>query len=329
MGSNLIAALAVPQPLRLGAGSELSGSGPIGGPFNLTAQGIALTNIGPAALTWSCGVTSVWLNAAPNGGTLPSGAATSIALTLTPQASALAAGQYVAELWITNLTDGFVQNRQFTLQLWPSLIVNGGFETGDFAGWTWFGNTSSTFVGGPPYAYTGKYGALLGPGGSLGYLSQTPATVPGQAYLLSLWLYSPDGKGPNQFQVSWNGQMLFNQVNLGILGWTNLAYLVTATNTNSVVQIGFMDNPSYLGLDDVSLVTVNQPVLQAPIPDGANLLLSWAAQLGFQYQIQSRTNLAQGSWSVAATVTNAQDIASFAVPVGTNSQQFFRLLVLP
>jgi hypothetical protein len=90
-----------------------------------------------------------------------------------------------------------------------------------------------------------------------------------------------------------------------------------------------MDNPSYLGLDDVSLVTVNQPVLQAPIPDGANLLLSWAAQLGFQYQIQSRTNLAQGSWSVAATVTNAQDIASFAVPVGTNSQQFFRLLVLP
>ena len=65
------------------------------------------------------------------------------------------------------------------------------------------------------------------------------ATIPGQSYLLSLWLYSPDGKVPNEFQVSWNGQVFSDHVNLGALGWTNLAYLVTATNAGSVVQIGF------------------------------------------------------------------------------------------
>ena len=87
--------------------------------------------------------------------------------------------------------------------------------------------------------------------------------------------------------------------------------------------------PSYLGLDDVSLVAVNQPVFQAPVPDGNNLLLSWAAQPGCQYQVQSRTSLTQGSWSTAATVMTAGNMASFMVLIGTNSQKFFRLMVLP
>src|SRR5579859_6126129 len=86
------------------------------------------------------------------------------------------------------------------------IIQNGGFETGDFTGWTQTGNTNYTFVGSDPiYVHSGNYGAVFAPVGSLGFISQTVATVPGQKYSLSFWLNSPDGQTPNECQVSWNG----------------------------------------------------------------------------------------------------------------------------
>src|SRR5260370_23598673 len=44
------------------------------------------------------------------------------------------------------------------------LVVNGGFETGDFKGWTLGGNTDFTFVDGEPHS--GMFSACLGPVGS-------------------------------------------------------------------------------------------------------------------------------------------------------------------
>ena len=62
------------------------------------------------------------------------------------------------------------------------LVVNGGFETGDFTGWTV--NASSTFVsrtvnsGTPVTPISGLYSAWLGQVGSDGTISQTPPTCP-------------------------------------------------------------------------------------------------------------------------------------------------------
>jgi hypothetical protein len=112
-----------------------------------------------------------------------------------------------------------------------NLIANCGFETGDFTGWTLTGNTGFTSVS-TGYAWSGTYGAQLGPVGSDGFLSQsffgntitfqyrqdpaywgldsvvvTPFVTCGvgcETYAVSFWLEN-DGGTPNDFTVIWNG----------------------------------------------------------------------------------------------------------------------------
>ena len=134
------------------------------------------------------------------------------------------------------------------------VVQNGSFETGNLTNWTLTGNTAYVSVSAKSdYVHAGGYGAQLGPVGALGYLSQTLPTSPGQPYLLSLWLDSPEGATPNEFTVSWNGTTLFDAVNLGAIGWTNLQFIVGATSATSQLQIGARNAPSYFGLDDITL----------------------------------------------------------------------------
>jgi hypothetical protein len=145
---------------------------------------------------------------------------------------------------------------------------------------------------------------VLGSAGTnLTYLSQTLATTVGEPYLLSLWLNSPDGLGPNQFMVSWNGTTLFNQTNLPALGWTNLQFMVSAMATNTILEFGFRDDPSFLGLDEVS-VYPEQPSLTGASVAGANLVLDGInGQTGITYIVLTSTNLALplSQWMPAAT----------------------------
>ena len=191
-----------------------------------------------------------------------------------------------------------------TVQIAP-LIANGGFEAGKFTGWNQSGNTASTLVTtAATYIHTGTYGAELGPVGSLGYISQTVATAPGQNYLFSFWLVNPNAGTPNQFLANWNGNSVYNQTNLGAFVWTNLQSIVTATGSSTVIQFGFQNNPAYFGLDDVGLTAIPPAVIQAVTPTNNTFQFSWSALAGLVYQLQYKTNLAQTGWlNLGGTVT--------------------------
>jgi len=135
------------------------------------------------------------------------------------------------------------------------LIVNGGFETGDFSGWSVnSGFTSVTTSELDFLPYSGNYLALMGNVGGLGTLSQTVSTSAGATYFLSMRLGS-DGGAPNEFRVDWNGATLYDQTDLPSTSGTYqfLSFFVLGTGSDTLT-LSNRNDPGFLALDDVSLV---------------------------------------------------------------------------
>jgi hypothetical protein len=323
------------QPLAVSPANGFTSSGPVGGPFSVTTQNFSLTNIGTASLNWSVNNTASWLTASPNSGALAAGGQATLTVSLNSAANSLASGIYNPNVVITNQNGGAV-TLPFTLLVGQPLVQNGGFETGDFTGWTQSGNTAYTSVtsGNSRFVHSGTYGASLGPLGSLGYLSQTLPTFAGQNYLLSLWVDSPNRSPntPNEFSVSWNGNTLFDQVNIGGIGWTNLQFIVPATSPGTVLQLGFRDDPFYLGLDDINVTPIPVPAFQATTKTSSTFNLTWGTAAGLVYQVQYTTNLIQTNWinlGKPLVATNGNLTVSDANAIGSSPQRFYRIMVLP
>jgi hypothetical protein len=211
--------------------------------------------------------------------------------------------------------------------LGTGIVLNGGFELGSFTDWNQSGNLADTFVTtNSMYVQSGNFGAQLGPSGSLGYLTQTLTTVPGENYLLSFW-FNSQGGDPNQFLVTWNGTMLYDQTNIGVTGWTNMLFHVQALGSNTVLQFGFRNDPSYFGLDGISVVP--SPIFQQVIFTGSAFSFTLEVQPGSQYQVQYSTNLASTNWFNLGTVINASSGTINVSDSATNSERFYRVILLP
>lgn len=126
-----------------------------------------------------------------------------------------------------------------------NVAVNGSFETGDFTGWTQFGNTGFTavasFTSGIPTT-DGAFAAYFGPVGNVGGISQTFSAG---TYNVSFDL-SQDGGSFSQ--VDFGGTTLLSNVSVGDYSSYNFTVTVGA---NSALSFSFQNDPSYYYLDNV------------------------------------------------------------------------------
>lgn len=337
--------LQVTDPFIVAPSLDFVANGPVGGPFYPTNQIFFLTNGSAASLSWGLAETSSWFNVSKRNGTLVAGASTNISVSPNVNADALLAGIYSTDMIFTNLDSGSTVSRGLTLRVGQSVVQNGGFETGDFTDWTLTesGGTYSFVDDGSNTGISphgGSYLAALGHPSSPGFLSQTLTTAPGQAYLISLWFNSPDvnqitggefpNNLPNEFKVSWGGATLFDQNNIPVWGWTNMLFVVTASNTNTVLQFGERVDPWYLGLDDVNVWPVPVPSFRSTFETNNNAIgFTFNSLAGLQYVVQYSTNLSNTNWFDLSTHTATGDTLTITNAIGADQSRFYRIRRLP
>ena len=152
------------------------------------------------------------------------------------------------------------------------LVANGGFETGDFSGWTLGGNCGSFCNVTSTMPHSGAFSAQLGPVGSDGTLSQTLDTVAGATYTFSFWLANDAGV-PNDFSAYFDGLQVLNFNNLNIPGgfpYTDFVFTVMASTDSTVIQFNFRQDPAFWFLDDVS---VFGPAGNGTVPEPGSMAL--------------------------------------------------------
>ena len=111
--------------------------------------------------------------------------------------------------------------------------------------------------------------------------------------------------------------------------WTNLLFIAPATGTNTVLELGFRDDPGYLGLDDISVFPIDRPWLGPCYANGV-CAFSWTGIAGVSYQAQYVTNLEQTNWiNLGAPLPGNNATLTISDLVSTNQQRFYRILLSP
>ncbi len=156
-----------------------------------------------------------------------------------------------------------------------SIVMNGGFETGDFTGWTPTANSRFDGVGTGPHS--GAFAAFFGSTFSEIGIFQSLPTVTGADYVFSFWLTNPGG-GSDLANISWNGTDVFaistpEGATDPALPWTQFSYSVHATGTSTPIQFLFQNSSTFFRLDDISVVQV------AAAPEPSNHVVAIGAAL--------------------------------------------------
>jgi hypothetical protein len=162
-----------------------------------------------------------------------------------------------------------------------SLIVNGGFETGAFTGWTTAANSYPMNIVTSPVESGTYAAAIAGYDSNPNTLSQTVSDTSGQNYLLSFWRDQYEFAGPITLTVSWNGTQVFSEDLTGSAGGSALGYQQFTANVlghnSDVLVFTAANNNANTFLDDVTLTAT----AATPLPSTWLMLLSGFVGLGF------------------------------------------------
>ncbi len=136
-----------------------------------------------------------------------------------------------------------------------NLVVNCGFEPLALAPWVQSGDLS--FSGRTARsAHSGSWGYEAGPVNGLGFIAQnldTSGAGGGVTYDLSFWLRNAGV--PNQFQVFWDNQMIYAQVDEPDFPFQLRSFPgLEVTGDTTELKFGFFNVPDWFFIDDIQVV---------------------------------------------------------------------------
>ena len=146
-----------------------------------------------------------------------------------------------------------------------NLIVNCGFETGGFFGWSGTVTTEpdlnvSGVDGLDPFA--GLFEAYTGANGSNETLFQVFPTIAGAKYTVTFSFDNtgvPDSQFHNGIVAAFGGTTLLSQINVGPSGYTTYTYHVLGAGGPTVFGFVARNDDGYFDIDSVSVNQTPEP----------------------------------------------------------------------
>ncbi len=332
---------------------DAAGTTTSGNDFSISANPTSLSiqqgssgtsTISTAVTSGSAGTVSLSASVSPSGPTAslnPTSVTAGGSSTLTVSVgSSVAAGSYTVT--VTGTEGSATHSTSVSVTVTTSGggggVTNGGFETGNFTGWTTAGTTSISST-----AHSGSHSAMLGstsPTNGDSSISQT-FTIPSGMGTLSFWyrVVCPDtvtydwATATLKDNTAGTTSTILAKTCVSDSGWVQVSTGVTAGHSVTLTLISHDDNypadPTYTLYDDVALAAaVTNPVTNGGFETGnftgwttaGTTSISSTAHSGSHSAMLGSTSPTNGDSSISQT---------FTIPSGASTLSFWYQVVCP